>query len=185
MRLCVAALLVALMALTGCAKRTVPPPPAPPSTSGGLRSTRPAGSYDVTSEPPKVNHTLDAEFGPIRLVGMNVPDTIRRGEPFDIGLSWLCLSKPGGDWTIAMHIDHQGQPSRRVNSDHQPPLPTSQWEVGKYTSWSHPFTFTEDMPTGTYVISVYPYATAGTPVRVTKIGQSGGSTEPSVKITVQ
>ena len=87
----------------------------------------------IGSEPPARPTNLLASFdGEIELVGVELPERVRRGDSFAVTLYYRVRKKPRRKWKVFVHFDGPGS---RFQGDHWPiddRCSTSQWNVGDY-----------------------------------------------------
>ena len=145
---------------------------------------------DIFSATPlTADQAIGVTFGnELELVGLNLPPTVKRGEPLEIELVWKTDTAPTKDWTIAVHIDHQN-PYRRLSADHNPPIPTSKWPAGQYVHWKKTVPIPATAETGEYLIEVYPYTSSPDPLlkgkmKFDKMPVTQKSATAKVKLTV-
>ena len=156
-----AVIAIALGALVaGCGRGGPEKPAVPPRPAAGPEAKKPLPAEQYVSESPvSVAKPLRMVFGDqIELVGITVPETVKRGEPFEVEQVWRCLATPDRNWRIALHFKRL-DPLTRINWDHKPPLRTSQWKKDEYVYWKVRPIFPETAPLGGYQIEILPYVT--------------------------
>ena len=146
-----AAALIFLTALAGCGGRG--PEPARPAAT-----TKPSAvERHIVDRPPAVSQLLGVVFGDqLELVGINVPNQVKKGESFELEQVWRCLRVPERDWRIAVHF-RGPTPKAKLNRDQAPPVPTTQWQEGRYIHWKVQAAVPAKAPLGDYTIEIRPY----------------------------
>lgn len=120
------------------------------------RQPDPLARYVSDHAEPVTQH-LGVVFGDqLELVGINVPNEVRIGQPFEIEQVWHCLNLSDREWSFALLFDH-ANPRWRLNKGHRPPVPTSMWEKGDYVSWKVQIEFPADAPPGDYIVNLHPF----------------------------
>jgi hypothetical protein len=129
--------------------------PATASGSATLKVTGPSGktitldtlaiakSDHVFVQPP-INQHVDVQFAGVgALVGVDIPTTVKSGEPFSVGLIWKASATPTIAYTVFVHLlDSNGHVI--AQSDAQPmnnQRPTTSWIPSEYIVDSHILTF--------------------------------------------
>jgi hypothetical protein len=105
--------------------------------------------------PPEVSQPRPATFGEhIRLRGYDASGLLRRGQPLTLTLHWATDAPLQQDyWLFAHLLNDAGERVAQVDA----PLPTSEWEPGRFVQTPLPLVLPADAPAGTYrlVIGLY------------------------------
>lgn len=146
------------------------------------------GEY-LSDKPVAVSQAVGEGFGDeLVLVGINAPEKVKVGEAFHLEFVWQVLSKPKMDYMIAVHLDCTAPGEFfRLIGDHRPPVPTSQWEFGKYVRWAKEMTFPENATRGSdYHVEIYPYTVVPNSdpreFRAVPVSQEALGGKPSIRV---
>jgi len=96
-------------------------------------------------------------MGEIRFLGYTLPrQTLDLDKPFSIGLYWRALSKPRGDYIIAVQLrDANGRIAfERTGRPAKGTCPTTQWDAGEILLDWHDFDLPHELAAGEYQIVV-------------------------------
>jgi uncharacterized membrane protein len=111
----------------------------------------------VTASQIEIEHRLVATMGEIRFLGYTLPrQTLDLDKPFSIGLYWRALSKPRGDYIIAVQLrDANGRIAfERTGRPAKGTCPTTQWDAGEILLDWHDFDLPHELAAGEYQIVV-------------------------------
>jgi len=155
-RILVGVLIVLLVGAAGCKRPSQTKGPQPGQPAVASYSEEKVLQTAVCANQPAVALPLGIKFGrELLLVGYSVkPPTVVKGEPATLEITWKCLSKPSRDWRFWTKMDYEGTPSRRLGCDHNPTLPTSRWQPGKYYRDQIVFAIPKDFKGGVYRLSI-------------------------------
>lgn len=106
---------------------------------------------------------LDVRIGPARLIGVDRPAQIRRGEVMTVTLYWQVEAIPSEEWRVFIHL---GEPDRAPWAQHDGPpalgeLPSGWWEPGDRFADPHPLRIPMALPPGLYGLRVGLYRPEG------------------------
>lgn len=96
-------------------------------------------------------------MGEIRFLGYTLPrQTLDLDKPFSIGLYWRAISKPRGDYIIAVQLrDANGRIAfERTGRTAKGTCPTTQWDAGEILLDWHDFDLPKNLVVGEYQIVV-------------------------------
>jgi 4-amino-4-deoxy-L-arabinose transferase-like glycosyltransferase len=99
----------------------------------GFRDDNPIKKAISRQPPAQMAQTLDITFdNQIKLIGVTIPRSIRRGATFRVHLYYEILAKPHRNWQVFVHFDGAGL---RFQGDHWPvdnQCGTAYWQPGDY-----------------------------------------------------
>ncbi len=111
---------------------------------------------------PRVGHRLDADFGPVRLLGLDAAGPVSSGATRHVTLYWQCLAAPPEDYNVYLRlVDETGHVWGRV--DRWPVggfLPTGKWLPGLFVTDEYDLPVPPGTPPGDYRLAVGLYAAA-------------------------
>lgn len=112
----------------------------------------PGAAEALAKERPPVDNPIDIDFGPVTLIGVDLPaQPVRPGQSVDITYTFAAtatLSAKWSGWKIFAHFEGPG--GRRFQGDHEPPRPFAWWQEGQYIRYSRSLTVPPGTPPGTY-----------------------------------
>jgi 4-amino-4-deoxy-L-arabinose transferase-like glycosyltransferase len=112
----------------------------------------------IYQAPPAVGQARPAAFGPaIRLLGSDAAGAPRAGEAWLLRLRWEVRAAPQADYVLFAHLlAADGRRLAQVDL----PLPTRQWQPGRYQATELPLAIPADAPTGTLRLAIGLYDAA-------------------------
>jgi hypothetical protein len=106
---------------------------------------------------------LNVRVGPARLIGVDRPAEVRRGEVVTVTLYWQVEAVPSTEWRVFLHLGDPDQPPRAQHDG--PPargeLPSTWWEPGDRFADPHPLPIPMDLPPGLYGLRAGLYQPGG------------------------
>jgi hypothetical protein len=112
----------------------------------------PAGAAEalLPARPPIAN-PLEADLGDdVRLLAVDVPQSVHRGE--SIALTWTFEAKGRvrGDWRMFVHVEGPGK--FFFNGDHRPARPFEWWKAGQFIRYTTTVMVPRNAPTGKFTV---------------------------------
>lgn len=97
-----------------------------------------------------------ADYGPVVLIGFDVPERARPGEPVRLRLYWRAIASITQDYTVFIHlVDSSGQLAAQVDSEPRSgAFPTSAWVAGDVIPDDHVLNLPADLAPGEYLLRV-------------------------------
>ncbi len=99
----------------------------------GEQARNPLAEAIARTRPADIKTPLDIDYdGKIRLIGVNMPSTVDRGERFEVTLFYQVLANVPGTWKVFVHFDG---PGIRFQGDHEPirgMCGTGAWQPGDF-----------------------------------------------------
>ncbi len=98
---------------------------------------------------PEVARPLDIDLGrEIRLLGLDVPATVKPGQTFDLTWTFEVRGRLRGDWWVFAHVEGPG----RFTGDHRPVRPLAWWQRGQFIRYTTSATVPAGAAPGTYTV---------------------------------
>jgi arylsulfatase A-like enzyme len=105
----------------------------------------------LLAEPPSIAAPLDIDFGnEVRLLAVELPATVRAGDPIDLTFTFAARGRLPGDWRVFVHFEAPG--GARFLGDHVPARPFAMWSSGQYIRYTHRVTVPRQTERGDYVV---------------------------------
>ena len=100
---------------------------------GGARDHNPIATQILRERPTDVGRPLSIVYdNTIELIGVKMPDAVKRGESFEVTFTYHVKKPVSGAWKVFVHFDYG---SLRFPGDHDPirgRCNTNLWQVGDY-----------------------------------------------------
>ncbi|MGE0548981.1 MAG: sulfatase [Kofleriaceae bacterium] len=112
----------------------------------------PAGAAEalLTARPP-IGSPLDASLGDsVRLLGVDVAKSVKRGEPITLTWTFEAVGKVEPGWKLFAHLE--GPNKMMLNGDHRPARPFEWWKPGQFIRYSTTVVVPRTAPTGTFTV---------------------------------
>jgi hypothetical protein len=130
-----------------------------------------ARDLPLRTEPPPLAATLDARFGPVELLGADVPAAVRAGETVSVTLAWRALGAVTSAYKVSVQLlDASGAPV--AQHDGEPAdwtRPTTSWLPGEVVLDSHSLAIPADLAPGRYEL----LATLYDPATLARLAPAG------------
>lgn len=116
------------------------------------RSEIPEGAVEaLLDSPPTIESPLNTDFGSaLRLLAVDMPSRIKRGENFDLELTWQALGRPPKGWKVFAHFENPK--GGRFTGDHAPTRPFTWWKEGQYIKYRHRVSIPKSSQPGSYAL---------------------------------
>lgn len=112
----------------------------PPGAAEALLAARPA-----------IAAPLDADLGDaVRLLAVEAPATVRRGETATLTWTFEARGKVRGDWRMFVHVEGPGK--FFFQGDHRPARPFEWWKPGQYIRYTTTVIVPRNAPAGTFTV---------------------------------
>ncbi len=101
---------------------------------------------------PEVARPLDADLdGRVRLLGVDAPATVKRGEPFELTWTFEARGTVAPGWKMFVHVEGATK-STFINGDHRPARPFEWWRPGQFIRYKTTLTVPRNAPAGTLTV---------------------------------
>ncbi|MGE3543856.1 MAG: sulfatase, partial [Kofleriaceae bacterium] len=116
------------------------------------REQIPAGAAEaLLTARPAIAAPLDARLGDsVRLLGVEVPKSVKRGEPVTLTWTFEALGTVNPGWKLFVHLE--GPNKLTLNGDHRPARPFEWWKPGQFIRYSTTVMIPRTTPAGTFTV---------------------------------
>src|SRR5262249_45368021 len=110
-----------------------------------------ADAQELAVAPPIANR-VDADFGDVRLLGLDVPATAHRGDQLALTWTFEVRGRPAPGWKVFAHVEAPNKTF--ISGDHLPPHPFEWIEVGKVLRYTTTVAIPRTAATGRHTVLV-------------------------------